>query len=201
MEKVSPLFIFTHGLCSVAGNDGRARVNKPTVHFLSLRMDCAPSHATTEGPESTNRPSTFFARGLLTCLRPKETQVHCLSLHMDCDPSPTMTASPESTNRPSCFYLYTWIVDLSATAGKHPSTVYLYTLILLRRRQRRQAPSQHTDRPLFIFTHGLLTFLRPKENARPLFIFTHGLCSVADNDGRLRINKPTVHLLSVHMDC
>ena len=111
-----------------------------------------------------------------------------------------MTAGPESTNRPSTFYLYTWTVDFAASEGKPPSTVYLYTWILLRRRQCRQAPSQQTDRPRFIFTHGLLTCMRRNENTRLLFIFTHGFGPVADEDGRPRVNKPTIHFLSLHME-
>ena len=142
-------------------------------------------------------PSSSFATDCeLRC----EQENHFISLHMDYDPSLTLPAGTKSKNRPSTFYSYTWIVDVAATEGKHTSTLSLH-MDFAPSLTMTAGPESTKNRPLFSFTRGLLTCLPPKENARPRFIFSHGFCSVADNDGRPRVNKPTVHRLPLHMDC
>ena len=125
--------------------------------------------------QQTDRPRLSLHMGCGRRRDRPKTYVHVLSLHVDSDESQTVPASNHSTNRPSTVSLYTWNVDIAAAKRKRTSTVNNYTWNLLRRRQRRKAHDQQTDRPFSIFTHEC---------------------------GRRRCRTKThVHVLSLHMDC
>ena len=64
---------------------------------------------------------------------------------------------------------------------------------------KKQANNQQTDRALYLYALNVDVAAAERKHTQ-LFIFTHGCCSAADNGGKPIINKPVVHVLSVHSE-